>query len=277
MRGPARSALRDAGGRLTRVRIDVHHIDVFTEGPFSGNPAAVCPLEAWPDDATLRAVAIENHLPATAFFVPAADAMPIRWFRASGAELELCGHGLLAAASLALERLTPERSAVRFTCAPGALAVRRAGDTYAVELPARPAAPAAPPQALIDALGAHAHEWRKAGAWLAVFAAEDDVRALRPDSAALAAFDPLIATAPGDASDFVSRYFAPRYGAAEDAATGSAHLTLAPYWARRLGRARLHARQLSARGGTILCEDRGDQVTIAGRTVHYMEGRITLP
>jgi predicted PhzF superfamily epimerase YddE/YHI9 len=231
------------------VRIPIHHVDAFASRLHAGNPAAVCLLSSWLDAETMRSIAMENHLPATAFCLPGESPAPIRWFRGSGAELDLCGHGTLAAASVCLERAGGD--AITFLSAGGPLTVVRDGAWFVLDLPARPAEPASPPAALIEALGAHAIEWRRAKAWLARFESEADVRALAPDFAALAGFEPVIVTAAGTQVDFVSRYFTPRSGVTADAATGSPHCALAPYWASRLGRTTLEAHQLSARGGEI--------------------------
>lgn len=257
------------------MRIPIYQVDAFTHEAFGGNPAAVCPLETWLADATMQSIAMENQLSETAFFVPSEAPIRIRWFTPK-AEVDLCGHATLAAASVYLEMIAPGREEVVFESASGPLGVRRDRGMYVLDLPARPAAPCEPPPALIEALGAHALTWLKARDYLGVFRSEAEVRALKPDFAALAAFDKVIVTAPGEESDFVSRFFAPSIGIDEDPVTGSAHCTLTPYWAKRLGRPRLSARQVSARGGELLCEDRGARVSVAGRAVRYMEGTILL-
>lgn len=255
------------------MKIPIYQVDAFTHEVFGGNPAAVCPLESWLPPATMQAIALENQLSETAFFVPAETPIRIRWFTPK-AEVDLCGHATLAAASVYLETLAPDRDEVVFESQSGPLGVRRESGLYAMDLPSRPPAPSEVPPALVEALGAHALLWLKARDWMGVFRNEADVRAIEPDFGALAAFDKVIVTAPGSESDFVSRFFAPSVGVNEDPVTGSAHCTLTPYWAKRLGRQRLSARQLSARGGELLCEDRGDRVSVAGRTVRYLEGTI---
>ncbi len=257
------------------VRIPIYQVDAFTGAVFGGNPAAVCPLERWLDPRTMQSIALENQLSETAFFVPGEAPLRIRWFTPK-IEVDLCGHATLAAASVYLETLAPGAASVTFDSMSGPLTVKREGDLYVMDLPSRPPAPAEVPPALIEALGAHARQWLKSRDWLAVFDAEDDVRALRPGFAALAAFDKVIVTAPGKDADFVSRFFAPSAGVDEDPVTGSAHCTLTPYWAKRLGRARLRARQVSARGGELVCEERGDRVGVAGRAARYLEGTITI-
>jgi len=255
------------------MKIPIHQVDAFTHEVFGGNPAAVCPLEAWLDDATMQSIATENQLSETAFFVTNETPLRIRWFTPA-AEVDLCGHATLAAASVYLEDIAPGRDDVVFESASGPLRVHRDEGLYVLDLPSRPPAPCEAPPALIEALGAHALMWLKARDYLGVFRTEADVRAIRPDFRALAALDAVIVTAPGTESDFVSRFFAPSLGIDEDPVTGSAHCTLTPYWSKRLGRPRLSARQVSARGGELLCEHRGDRVSVAGRAVRYLDGTI---
>lgn len=261
------------------MRIRMWQIDAFAGAVFSGNPAAVCPLERWLPDATMQAIAAENNLSETAFFVPrgAADGYHLRWFTPV-AEVDLCGHATLASGLVVLDTLEPALAAATFHTKSGPLTVRRQGDLLAMDLPARPPRRREPPSGLAEALGAVPREVWEARDLMAVFAAEDDVRRLAPSIDRVAAFDTfgVVVTAPGDDVDFVSRFFVPRQGIAEDPVTGSTHCTLAPYWAGRLGRARLRARQLSARGGEMECEVRGDRVTLAGRAVVYLEGVITV-
>jgi PhzF family phenazine biosynthesis protein len=263
------------------VRLPLYQIDAFvTDRPFTGNPAAVCPLDAWLPDPVMRAIAAENNLSETAFFVPEEAGYRLRWFTPT-TEVDLCGHATLAAAFVVFGRLQPSWDRVTFaTQQAGALTVTRDGDMLALDFPARPPAPCAMSEPLVAALGRRPVALFGARDYLAVYDRADDIRTLRPDFAALAALDrfAVIVTAPGagDGVDFVSRFFAPAHGVDEDPVTGSAHCTLIPYWASRLGKARLEARQLSARGGALSCALAGDRVTIAGRAVLYLDGHITL-
>jgi PhzF family phenazine biosynthesis protein len=238
----------------------------------------VCPLERWLPDATLQAIAAENNLSETAYFVGSAGEYEIRWFTPA-TEVDLCGHATLASAHVILERLEPGLSEVHFGSRSGPLRVLRDGDRLSLDFPARPPEPCSPPPGLAEALGRAPREVWAARDYLAVFEAEEEVRRLRPDFAALATLDrfALIVTAPGSDCDFVSRFFAPAKGVPEDPVTGSAHCTLVPYWARRLGRTRLAARQVSARGGELACELAGDRVRIAGHAADYLEGTIEVP
>ena len=257
------------------MKLPCYVIDAFTDRPFHGNPAAVCPLERWLPDATLQAIAAEHNLAETAFFVPRGDDFELRWFTPE-IEMDLCGHATIASA-FALHRLMGDsRERWTFHSKSGPLSVSREGDWFALDFPSRPPAPCEAPPALARALGATPLEVGKARDYLVLLESEAAVRALTPDLAAVATLDAtgVIATAAGDRVDFVSRFFAPRAGVPEDPATGSSHCTLIPYWAKRLGKTRLEARQISRRGGEFRCEDRGERVSIAGRAVRYLEGTI---
>ena len=260
------------------MKLHCFFIDAFSDRPFHGNPAGVCPLERWLPDATLQAIAAENNLAETAFFVPRGEAFDLRWFSPT-VEVDLCGHATLASAFVLGRILGDARERLTFHSKGGVLHVTRDGDWLALDFPARAPEPCAIPEALIRGLGATPREVLRARDYLAAFGSEHEVRALAPDFAALATLDAfgVIVTAPGETADFVSRFFAPRVGINEDPATGSSHCTLIPYWAKRLGKRRLDALQVSARGGEFRCEDRGDRVSIGGRAVRYLEGAIEVP
>jgi PhzF family phenazine biosynthesis protein len=254
-------------------------VDAFTRHRFAGNPAAVIPLPAWPDDATLVAIAAENNLSETAFLVATnrADAdHELRWFTPT-CEVAMCGHATLAAGHVCLTD-RPDLHAVRFaTRRAGILTVMRAEDGYALDLPATRMTPARLP-ALCAALGiADADLWVSQPpvqeTALILLPDEAAIRALVPDMAALAALKLMaICTAPGDRSDMVSRVFVPAWGVEEDPVTGSAHAALAPFWAERLGRPTLTAHQASARGGDLLCTVADDRVLLTGQCVTVIEG-----
>jgi PhzF family phenazine biosynthesis protein len=260
------------------MRLPIYQVDAFTSRLFAGNPAAVVPLQDWPPDATLQAIAGENNLSETAFFVRDRDVWELRWFTPT-AEIDLCGHATLATAAVIFRHIEPARRRVEFrTRKAGTLSVTRHGEELALDFPARPAAPVAAPPALAAALGATPAEVLAARDYLCVFENTEDVHNLRPDFAALARLDRLvICTAPGVGEfDFVSRFFAPALGIDEDPVTGSSHCTLVPFWAERLGRSHLRAKQVSPRGGELSCALEGDRVTIAGRAAFYLEGWITV-
>lgn len=257
------------------MKLPLYQLDAFTQRLFGGNPAAVVLLEDWLPDGVLAAIAAENNLAETAFVIPRADVSPLRWFTPA-IEVDLCGHATLAAADVLFRYRFASRERLAFSTKSGELSVTRAGALLQMDFPARPGKPVAVTDALAAALGARPREAYLARDLLAIFESESAVRSLRPDFARVAALDAfaVIASAPGDAVDFVSRFFAPGAGIPEDPVTGSAHCTLAPYWAARLGKSRLTARQVSARGGELLCELRGARVLIAGQVVEYLRGEI---
>jgi PhzF family phenazine biosynthesis protein len=260
------------------MKIPCYHIDAFTSAMFGGNPAAVCPLAAWLPDALLQNIAAENSLSETAFLVPRGDDYELRWFTPT-IEIDLCGHATLAAAFVLNTELGARTNPIRFHSRSGLLTVSCEADgVLTLDFPARPGTSSDPHEALVRGLVACPDEVLKARDYLAVFASEAEVRALKPDFAALKTLDCLgiIATAPGDDCDFVSRFFAPSAGVDEDPATGSSHCTLIPYWAQRLEITKLLARQISSRGGEFFCELAGDRVHIGGKAVLYLRGEIEI-
>jgi len=261
------------------MHLPIYQVDAFAEKLFGGNPAAICPLTEWLPDATMQAIAAENNLAETAFFVREGADYALRWFTPA-VEVDLCGHATLASAHVVFSFLEPGRERVNFrTLKAGTLTVARRGDMLMMDFPARPATAVDPPPGLLAALGGSPREVLKARDHMVVYGSAAEVAALKPDFAALGRLDcwAAIATAPGeDGTDFVSRFFAPRQGIDEDPATGSSHCTLVPYWAARLGKRELKARQLSRRVGTLTCALNGDRVAIGGRAVLYLEGKITV-
>ena len=259
------------------MTIPVFQVDAFSSRPFAGNPAAICPLETWLPDDVMQSIAAENNLAETAFFVREGDAYRLRWFTPK-VEVDLCGHATLASAFILFSRLTPAEQSVRFLTLSGELVVRRDGELLSMDFPSRPPAPCAVDPRLIEALGGEPEAVLGARDYLVVYRSEADVRALKPDMRLLSEIDRFatIVTAPGSDCDFVSRFFAPSKGIPEDPVTGSAHCTLIPYWAKRLGQTKLHARQISERGGELWCDDKGERVSIAGNAVCFLEGTIQL-
>jgi len=259
------------------MKLPLYQLDAFTARLFGGNPAAVVLLDAWLPDGVLAAIAAENNLAETAFVIPRAGVSPLRWFTPA-VEVDLCGHATLAAADVLLRYRFPRLDRIAFSTKSGELAVTREGALLKMDFPARSGKPVAVTEALVAALGARPREAYLARDLLAIFDAESEVRSLRPDFARVAALDAfaVIASAPGDTADFVSRFFAPGAGIPEDPVTGSSHCTLTPYWAARLAKNQLSAKQLSARGGDLQCELRGDRVAIAGRVVEYLRGEIEI-
>ncbi len=255
------------------MRLPLYQVDAFTSKLFGGNPAAICPLECWLPDALLQHIAAENNLAETAFFVKEADGYRLRWFTPA-VEVDLCGHATLAAAFVLLECLGLPAEHVVFNTRSGPLTVHRQAYLYTLDFPSRPGTPLPVPEALTAALDRAPEAVYQARDLLCVFPTEADVAALRPDMKALAALPhfAVIATAPGQHCDFVSRFFAPAQGIDEDPVTGSAHCTLTPYWAARLDKPAMSAKQISDRGGDLLVELAGDRVKISGRAVLYLEG-----
>jgi predicted PhzF superfamily epimerase YddE/YHI9 len=257
------------------MKYDIYQIDAFTNEPFKGNPAAVVPFDEWPADEVMQDIALENNLAETAFVIRDGDNYGLRWFTPT-VEMDLCGHATLATGYLLFEILGTDKRILRFQTRSGELTVEKAGNRYALDFPSRPALPAAPPAGLFEAIRATPKEVLKSRDYLLVFESEAEVKALKPDIAALKSVDAhgVIVTAAGETSDFVSRFFAPAVGVDEDPVTGSTHCTLIPYWAERLGKNKLYARQVSSRGGELFCELRGDRVKIAGDAVIYLKGEI---
>lgn len=254
------------------MALRTYHVDAFSDRLFAGNPAVVCPLDGWLPEATMRAMAAEHNLSETAFFVATADGYHLRWFTPV-VETDLCGHATLASAFVVLTKLDPTAHEVRFHTRSGLLTVTRDGDRFVLDLPALPPTPCEMPERLLAALGRRPTQVLGATKYLAVYDDAADVAALTPDFAVLrdADRDGVIVTAPGGDVDFVSRYFAPHAGIDEDPVTGSAHCTLTPYWAARLGKQKLQARQISQRGGELHCELRADRVRLAGHALLYSE------
>jgi PhzF family phenazine biosynthesis protein len=261
------------------MRAPIFQIDAFATRLFTGNPAAVIPMEHFQADAVLQAIAAENNLAETAFLVPEGGDYRLRWFTPI-TEVPLCGHATLASAAVVMERLEPGRRAVVFHCASGPLQVRRAGVGFAMDFPARSSEPVSTPPGLAEALGvAPVEVYVNAFNYMAVLDNVQTLRALAPDMAAVARIDRsgVIVTAPGDGNhDFVSRYFAPAKGIPEDPVTGSAHCTLAPYWAKRLNKTAFRAFQASRRGGEVICHLLGERVQLEGSCVFYLEGTVEI-
>lgn len=267
------------------TQLPLYQIDAFASGPFTGNPAAVMPLEQWLDDTLMQSIAQENNLSETAFFVkePTDSDVDfhIRWFT-PGIEVPLCGHATLASAWVIFNRLNWPGDTLRFHSRSGRLGVRQLENGWLeLDFPNLPFEPVKTPAAVVEGIAgapASAFVINNDANHMIVLNSESAVRELVPDLRALKKLrrGGLIVTAPGDQADFVSRYFCPADGIDEDPVTGSIHSVLTPYWADRLGKTTLSARQLSARGGELRCELRGDRVHIAGQAHPFMEGTVTL-
>ncbi|MEF8824239.1 MAG: PhzF family phenazine biosynthesis protein [Desulfohalobiaceae bacterium] len=259
------------------MRIKQYQVDAFADSPFRGNPAAVCFFEKWPQDRFLQAIAAENNLSETAFLVPAEGGYALRWFTPV-AEVDLCGHATIAAAYVLfwLRGYSGER--ITFFTRSGELSVRQIEGLLAMDFPADPPRPCDQPEALIRGLGQPPSEVLAGQDYVAVYDSESTVRSLFPNPAVLSELDlrGVVATAPGEDCDFVSRFFAPKLGVFEDPVTGSAHCELTPYWSSRQGKSILEARQVSPRGGWMRCRLNGDRVDLSGSAVLFLEGEIVL-
>ena len=254
-------------------------VDAFTDRLFSGNPAGVCLLETWPDDAVMQSIAMENNLSETAFLVrESSGAFGLRLFTPE-TEIDLCGHATLASAYVLMNEVHAVSGTVEFHTKSGTLTVSQSDDVFTMDFPSRPPVPCEVPPGLEQALGTPVLETHASRDLLVLLESEDAIRSLRPDFSQLKqhkdAFA-IIVTARGTDCDFVSRFFAPGAGIPEDPVTGSSHSTLIPFWHARLGRNQMIARQLSARGGTLMCEYCGDRVKIGGTAVCYLRGVINL-
>jgi PhzF family phenazine biosynthesis protein len=256
----------------------LYQVDAFASELFKGNPAAVVPLDAWLDATTMLQIAAENNLSETAFFVGAEGRYHIRWFTPTD-EIDLCGHATLAAAFVIFRFLERRRDALTFESRSGDLTVTRAGNILTLDFPAARGESRPPPPLLAEALGKPPAEYYAGRYHLAVFDSEKTIRELQPNLELVKKLPGvgLIVTAPGEQEDFVSRFFCPQIGIAEDPVTGAAHCYLTPYWAQRLQKNELTARQVSSREGELLCSLAGERVRISGQAKLYLEGILHLP
>jgi PhzF family phenazine biosynthesis protein len=257
------------------MNLEIYQVDAFTSTPFAGNPAAVVPLSSWLPAETMLNIAAENNLAETAFFVRNEDGYDLRWFTPT-VEMDLCGHATLASAYVLYELLGETADVLKFQTRSGQLKVGRKNGLLVLDFPSRPAVDCEIPEGLVEAIGKRPKEVLKSRDYLMVYESEKEIRDIKPNFAALLEIPAhaVIVTAKGTDCDFVSRFFAPEVGVFEDPVTGSAHCTLIPYWAEKLGKTELFARQLSSRGGELFCELRNDRVKIGGKAVLYMKGEI---
>jgi len=259
------------------MEIPIHQVDAFADRLFAGNPAAVCPLEDWLSDELMQSIAVENNLSETAFIVHEPEGWRIRWFTPGG-EVDLCGHATLGTAWVMFRHGMIEGDEVRFQSRSGELRVAREGERLTLDFPVLPMEGCEVPEEMKTGLGIRPVEVYRGMDYMAVLESEEQVLSLNPEFHILRRFGlrGVIVTAPGIEVDFVCRYFAPAYGIDEDPVTGSAHCALAPYWAKRLGRPDLTARQLSRRGGSLFCRVQNGRVLISGRVIPYLTGTIRL-
>lgn len=260
------------------MKLPIYQVDAFASALFSGNPAAVVPLEEWISDEQMQRIAAENNLSETAFFVKEGGSHHLRWFTPT-VEVDLCGHATLAAAHVLFEELGYDETDIVFKTRSGMLSVSKEEQKLMMNFPADEMPKTKAPDVLFKALGINrTPETYKTDDWMVVLESEEDVAALNPDMRLLNEVEArgVIVTAPGDEVDFVSRFFAPQSGVDEDPVTGSAHTKSTPYWSNVLGKSELSARQISARGGDLICRMKGDRVEILGEAVTYFKGEITI-
>lgn len=258
--------------------IPIYQVDAFSDKLFGGNPAAVCPLDAWPDDLLLQKIAAENNLSETAFYVDKGDHFHLRWFTPS-LEVELCGHATLSAAHVLFSHQGYNSDVIRFQTLSGELQVKKSEEGYTMDFPSDLASPVEIPENIMEIMGTMPKEaWRGKFYLLLLFENESQVASLNPDFIKMKEIPDtgVIATAKGDRSDFVSRFFGPNVGVNEDPVTGSAHAMLTPYWSSKLGKTTLSAIQVSERTGYLHCVSKGPRVEISGKAITFMEGTISL-
>lgn len=263
------------------MKLDMFQVDAFASRPFEGNPAAICPLESWLDDGLMQAIAEENNLAETAFFVAENGGYRIRWFTPL-TEVDLCGHATLASAWVLFNELGYQGEEIHFESNSGPLIVGRHEVGFSLDFPAQIATPATAPNGMYAALGLPEDAPQAClfnEDYVVVLSSQQQLADLQPDFASLAKIDArgVLVTAPGEQHDFVNRFFAPQVGINEDPVTGSAFTKLIPYWSQQLGKRQLRARQISRRGGEVLCELHGDRVLICGSAAGYMQAQINLP
>ncbi len=259
------------------MTLKLYQIDAFATKVFEGNPACVMPLISWLEDDLMQKIAMENNLSETAFFVPNGEDFEIRWFTPTK-EVDLCGHATLASAYVLFEFLDHDREEIVFHSNSGALRVTRENDLIIMDFPSEAPVTCKTPSTIIEAFGIEPVEVLKSVDYIVVFEDGIDLRAIKPDFEALKRLDlrGVCITTSNDQYDFVSRFFAPNYGVDEDSVTGSAYTQLVPYWAKRRGKDKLFSKQVSMRGGELMCELKGDRIMIAGSAVCCIVGEMRL-
>jgi PhzF family phenazine biosynthesis protein len=259
------------------MKLTIYQIDAFAENVFEGNPAAICPLAEWLPDQLMQSIAEENNLSETAFFVPTERGFHIRWFTPV-AEVDLCGHATLASAYVIFTHLGFEEKVINFESKSGLLTVEQNEDLLIMSFLAQPPSPCQTPDDILQAFQTTPVECLKSEDYIVVFGSEEEITSAQPDFHALSKLDlrGVVITAKSNKYDFIARFFAPKYGINEDPVTGSAYTQLVPYWSNNMESIKLHAKQVSRRGGEVLCELVDDRVSIAGKAVTYLVGEIEI-
>ena len=259
------------------MKLDIYKINAFSEKLFKGNPAAVIPLKQWLPNNLMQNIAYENNLSETAFFISSGKGYHIRWFTPKS-EVKLCGHATLATAYVVFNILNENSNEIVFDSLSGKLTVKKIGDKFTLDFPLQKPTECEIPSKLIDGLGKKPIACYKNEDYLAVYKKQSDILNITPDFNILKQLDlrGLIITAPGIEFDFISRFFVPKLGIDEDPVTGSAHTQLTPYWAKKLNKLKLKAKQVSSRGGVLYCEQKHDRAMITGSSVLYLKGQINI-
>ena len=259
------------------MELSIYQIDAFASEIFKGNPAAVCPLEEWLSDDEMQSIACENNLSETALFVPTNNGFHIRWFSPTS-EVALCGHATLASSFVIFNILNYDNDKIEFESKSGILTVTKNADSFTLDFPAQPPQKCETPIEITNAFEAIPTDCLKSEDYIVVFDDKKDIKNADPDFEQLKklVLRGVIITAKSNNYDFVARGFFPTLGINEDPVTGSAYTQLAPYWSSKLGKNKFNVKQLSLRGGELVCELKGDRVFITGKAIKYMEGQITI-
>ena len=261
------------------MQYSIFQINAFSNNPFGGNPACVIPLISWLPEELMLSIAKQNAVAETAFFIDQGATVALRWFTPDH-EIDLCGHATLATAHCLIEHLNYTRQPIHFETQSGSIYVSVKQGHYQLDLPARPGIFSSLPEAISQALSIQPHSVYKARDYLLVYDTQDDIKDLKIDRSNFDQINLLhggvIVTAPGKKCDFVSRFFTPQATILEDPVTGSAHCTLVPYWAKRLNKSNLFARQCSERGGELWCKDQGERIKVSGLANTFSSGTFSM-
>ncbi|MEK8021140.1 MAG: PhzF family phenazine biosynthesis protein [Candidatus Parabeggiatoa sp.] len=259
------------------MELPLYQIDAFASKAFEGNPAAVCPLNEWLPDEIMQSIAEENNLSETAFFIPTGNRFHIRWFTPT-TEVDLCGHATLATAYVLFNLLGHQSDKLEFDSKSGRLIVTKENQWLVMNFPAQPPVLCDIPTEIIKAFDIPPIECLRSEDFIVVFEREMDIESAKPDFEQLKKLDlrGVVITAKSSRYDFITRFFAPKYGIPEDPVTGSAYTQLAPYWTAKMGRKRFNVKQISSRGGELSCEQVDDRVLIFGKAIQYLVGKINI-
>jgi len=259
------------------MELTLYQIDAFANKPFEGNPAAICPLDEWLSDELMQSIATENNLSETAYFVKNNNGYHIRWFTPAH-EVNLCGHATLASAYVIFNILESKEQEITFESKSGLLTVKKNNNWLQMDFPSQPPVRCEIPQQILEAFDETPVECLKSEDFIVVFENEETILNSKPKLSLLSELDlrGVAITSKSKKYDFVTRFFAPKYGINEDPVTGSAFTQLIPYWSNKLNKNSLNAKQVSNRGGEVECIHSGERVTISGKAVKYMVGTIEI-